>query len=236
MLFDHLLEFFMPDNFAAKEQRERYRADAKYIFYLYSRYDRYWHYSLPERRGADGFPLISFVLPENDKDGVDHFGNLLRHHIHYCLPSHAQWLLPVLSHNKLEPPLAVLTTLLLAEGVQQIPARSRMTNRVQALLNSAEGKTILEKYERDFLDISRTKEHLEQWCKLLPDVPWEAEFVYEPGAHDRDMRSCQKYILEYSLKERMIQLARERLNTIAAQFFDSLCLGEYSYTTHPYID
>lgn len=141
MLFDYLLEFFMPENLNADAQ-ETYRADAKYVFYCYSQYDRYWHYSISDRRDTNGFLQISFALSENYKDGVDYFGNLLRYHIHFCLPSHAQWLLPVLSHDKVEPPLAVLTTMLLAEGVQQIPARSRMTNRVQALLNSNEGEEI----------------------------------------------------------------------------------------------
>ena len=117
----------------------------------------------------------------------------------------------------------MLTTLLLAEGAQNIPARSRMTDRVQALLDSKEGGEMLHEYERDMLDFARTKEHLDEWCRQLPRIPSAAASAYEPSSHRGDIQACRKYILEYSLKDRVIQLARKNLDEIAAQLFGQLC-------------
>ena len=43
------------------------------------------------------------------------------------------------------------------------------------------------------------------------------------------MQRCSQYVLEYFLKERMIQSARSNLGRIAKTYFDALCLGSFSF-------
>lgn len=240
LLFDQLLELFIMaqppqfddgsdyDKTEREHHLEQYRCEAKYIFYLYSRYDRYWHYDLSGFWNNNQHPNIGFTYPENYKDGVDFFGNLLRYHINYCIPSQVQWLLPTLSRNREEPPTSVLATLLLAEGARQIPARNRLINRLQQILKTEEGTSMLETYACDFLDEDAVKFHLEDWCKRYQlRVPKEEALVYEPGEQNVAVQTAGRYILEYFLRDKLIQRARCVLLRAAKNHFESFCFHEF---------
>lgn len=241
LLFDQLLELFLAKDLpissnmaqskrkAREKERAQWRSNAKFLFYRYSRYDRYWHFDLHNFWEAGSKPQIDFSYPENYKDGVDFFGNMLRYHINYCIPAQIQWLLPTLSLNRYERPETVLATLLLAEGTLQIPARKRLINRIQNILKSKAGADMIDVYARDFLDEGTVKAHLENWCKVYQlRVPKQEALTYEPGTQYAAIQGAGRQILEYFLRDRMIQRSRQMLTGAAKDLFKDLTYNEFS--------
>lgn len=231
-LYDQLLELFVDGrnlSFPTDESRADYYRRAKFLFYQYSRYDRYWHYDLHGFWDNGPDPSFGFHYVENHTDGVDELGNLLRHHIHYCLPNQVQWLIPVLQHDRREPPLSVLTTFLLAESTMNLPPNKRLVHKVQKLLNSPDGEKLVEDYMGCWTDQPRVLKLLSEACKEHNlNIPREELVLYEMQG-GTSVQRCSQYVLEYFLKERMIQSARSNLGRIAKTYFDALCLGSFSF-------
>ena len=232
-LYDQLLELFIGQSclpFPTKEARTRYYCSAKFQFYRYSRYDRYWHYDLSSFWDSGYNPCFGFHYLENYRDGVDNLGNLLRHHIHYCLPNQAQWLIPVLHHDRREPPLSVLTTFLLAESTLNLQPNKRLVHKVQKLLDSKDGAMLVKEYTQCCTNQTRTLELLTEACrKYQLIIPHEELVLYESLGSDTTVQKCSQYVLEYFLRERMIRKARARLGSLAKTYFDQLCLNSFSY-------
>lgn len=241
LLYDQLLELFVAQKFPIsidmpiierrkrEKLREQWRNEAKFIFYRYSRYDRYWHFDLHDFWNTSYEPQISFSYSENYKDGVDFFGNMLRFHINYCIPNQIRWLLPTLSLDRSERSESVLATLLLAEGTLQIPARDRLINRIQKILKSKEGSAMMKTYTRDFLDEDAVKFHLEKWCKQYQlRVPRQEALVYEPGSQHAAIQGAGQQVLEYFLRDQLVQKARHMLIEAAKDLFEGLCFDEFS--------
>lgn len=232
-LYDQLLELFMDSSglhFPTEQARADYCHSAKFLFYRYSRYDRYWHYDLHDFWDADHSPNLGFHYPENFTDGVDALGNLLRHHIHYCLPNGAQWLIPILHHDRREPPLSILTTFLLAESTLNLQPNKRLVHKVQKLLSSKDGEELAQDYADCCADQPRALKLLTDACKKYNlNIPHEELALYESLGSEAAVQRCSQYVLEYFLKERMIQAARANLGRVAKTYFDELCLGCFSF-------
>ena len=205
------------------------RQDLKYIFYVYSRYDRYWHYEVkPPKRG-----FISFTAKEDYKDGVDHFGNLLRYRINYCIPISAEWLLPVLTPKGTEDPLITLSTFLLSEAVLKIPAQERISARIKAYQDGDEWRELLKEYRAKYTNPAEVRDLLSQWVNDHHlTFPHEEELLYEGQSGRNVAQHGGQYILEFALRMDLIREARENLGKVAKSYFDSLCLDGFTFADH----
>lgn len=221
-LYDQILELFLQKDLPKgdEKQKERYRADAKFLFYRYTRFDRYWHYDLTYFfRG--GKPNIGFDYNENYRDGVDHFGNLLRFHINYCIPNQVQWLTPALSNDAGRPPASILATFLLAEASFKVQAKNRLVNRVQKLTKEQMGQ-LVEQYQKYYFDEQAKRRYLTQCCEEHNfHIPHEDKLIFEDNLHRPVSQYCGRYILEYFLRDYMIQQARLMLAETAKNLFDN---------------
>lgn len=236
LLYDQLLELFIkaefPNDDVHGEKLKKYREDAKFIFYHFTRYDRYYHYNL-DKFWYSNKPAIHFNYDENYRDGVDYFGNLLRFHISQCMPNYAQWLEPVLdpSHDTRNPPLTILTTFLLAEASSGVPAKSRIANRVYGIVKSDSNKDMLKEYESCYGNTEARRLKLASWVtKYGLTITREDTIFFEGKIQNPVIQNCGKYVLEYFLRDRMIQASREVLYQKAKSLFDGLCFDGFSYS------
>lgn len=236
-LYDQLLELFLKFEHPQWdiEQQQQYRQDAKFVFYKYSRFDRYWHYDLRNfwtKYQEDQLryePNIGFNYSENYLDGVDFFGNLLRYNINYCMPNNLQWMLSLPDKNYREPLPSVLATFLLAEGLCKVPAKERLISQVQRVVDSPAGEEMLRKYESVYMDNYKKSVVLED-CRQRHNlhVPRQESTLYE-SKQDTAVQRGVKNVLEYYLRAKLIDAAQETLGEIARYHFNNLCLGEFSY-------
>lgn len=218
---------------------------AKYRFRLFTRYDQYCHYDLRKKYKYDettgGVELqIDFCCRENLKDGVDLFGNLLRYHIKYCMPNQVQWLQPFITPINFTP---VLATLLLDDG-QILPTRERLTDRIrlaiandekslkkQTSLTTEELPTMVNHYQKHFLDQEQLRIDLEKWCEKL-----DFHFRHESALYERDFEKdsletqaaarCGRVVLDYALREELIRRAEKNLLARAEKLFGDMCHHE----------
>ena len=239
-LYDLLLQVLCPK--ATPQEMQ----DAKYTFYLYSRYDYYCHYEICSPIGD----WIRFDNKVNMKDGVDHFGNLVRYHIRYCMPIKAQWLLPMMTPQGGEDPMAMLSTFLLSEAILPIPTKDKLTSQIKALQSGKESRAkniekrnatnelrkslswekLLERYQDCRLYPDKVKNLLEDWLeKLGYTVPFEEEYQYEGKLAHRAAKYGERYVLEYALQVCCTQMAQDALGQAAEVYFSNLCEDGFRY-------
>lgn len=218
---------------------------AKYRFRLFTRYDQYCHYDLRKKYVSDKTTgeeelQIDFCCRENLKDGVDLFGNLLRYHIKYCMPNQVQWLQPFITPINFTP---VLATLLLDDG-QILPTRERLTDRIrlaiandekslkkETSLTTEELPTMVNQYQKHFLDQEQLRINLEKWCEKL-----DFHFRHESALYERNFEKdsletqaaarCSRVVLDYTLREELIRRAEKNLLARAEDLFGDMCHHE----------
>ena len=219
MLFDYLLQLFLPETSTPNNKAEiEY---AKFLFHYFTKYSGYTHYNAPV--------FGSFRCRPLPWDGVDNLGNVVRHHIFYCIPNLINWLTPGLSNDRTRNS-EVLAGLLLHDA-NYLPPRLRLTDKVRRCLDDPEkGLAIISKYQSICTDDNETQAALKKWC-----ADYDLEFAGEDTVADlspsrQNLRElCSRFVLEYAIKERILIDIRKKLSAIAQSFWGNLCLEGESF-------
>lgn len=219
ILFDHLLQLFLPETSAPNNEPEI--GYAKFLFHYFTKYGGYTHYSVPI--------FGSFRCRPLPWDGVDNLGNVVRHHIFYCIPNLVSWLTPGLPNDRTQNS-EVLAGLLLHDA-NYLPPRFRLTDKVRRCLDDPEkGPAIISKYQSICTDDNETQIALKKWCET-----YDLEFAGEDTVADlspsrQGLRElCSRFVLEYAIKERILIDIRKKLSSIAQTFWGNLCLEGESF-------
>lgn len=221
MLFDYLLKLFMPEKTHDKEEISY----AKYLFQYYTKYTGFTHYDVSKEGSTRSFQCLPIPM-----DGVDDLGTIIRHHIFYCIPNFVSQLTPGLPNDRTKNSEAL--SLLLLRDAAYMPVETRLTDKVRRCLDDPDkGPSIISKYQKICSDDKVTRDALNKWCS-----EYHLEFVGEDifsdimSKYERDQLEslCNRFVLEYGIKEHILSGVRKNLSAIAQAFWGDLCLeGEF---------
>ena len=203
ILFDHLLDIVQPKD----------REYAKFQFYAFARYDRFTHYRTKPDRPFD------FNCIEEELDCVDQLGGMIRYHIEHCLMNTPAWLslaVPSLSSKPLMNSLAAL----LLHDATLLPTKRRLTERVQFFMKDAKANNYVEQYEQCGGNEERITRLLDR-LREEEDLHFIASHVFMDSEtlNDPNIAQCERFVVEYALKEKQFEFYYAKLRDQAMTLF-----------------
>ena len=204
ILFDHLLDL-LPT------------ADPEYTkfqFYALTQYNRFPHYKTIPAKPYD------FSVIEKTMDCVDQLGGLINYHIDHCLMNTPAWLTLAVPSLAPKPLMNSLTALLLHDATI-MPTKYRLTDCLRILMDD---KGNAETYITAYVHCSTNPE---QKTNLLDrmiaenNLHFNASHVFADGdtLNDPNIRQCERFVVEYFLKESVFGRYRSNLREKAKSLF-----------------
>lgn len=212
ILFDHLLDLLPTDDLEY----------TKFQFYALTQYNRFPHYkTIPDKP-------YDFSVIEKTMDCVDQLGGLINYHIDHCLMNTPAWLTLAVPSLTPKPLMNSLTALLLHDVTINSP-QSRLTERVRNLVEEktrakTSVKSNIKAYITAYVNCSTNSE---QKTNLLDrmiaenNLHFNASHVFADGdtLNDPNIRQCERFVVEYFLKESVFKRYRSNLREKAESLF-----------------
>lgn len=204
ILFDHLLDLLPTDD-------PEY---TKFQFYALTQYNRFPHYKTIPVKPYD------FSVIEKPMDCVDQLGGLINYHIDHCLMNTPAWLTLAVPSLAPKPLMNSLTALLLHDATIT-PTKYRLTDCLRILMDD---KVNAEAYITAYVHCSTNPE---QKTNLLDrmiaenNLHFNASHVFADGdtLNDPNIRQCERFVVEYFLKESVFGRYRSNLREKAKSLF-----------------
>lgn len=219
MLYDRLTELFAPLDLDY----------TNFCFYALTKFQHYTHFQ-PLNRKEHGQDQTTFqpnleMMP-NHAEGVDQLGHLLRRNIFFCIPNRLEWMTPDLWFDSSQIALDLVVRLLRDSEIQQ--SAFRLTNRVRSFLKKNDA--VLEAYIRVRENTSGAEAWLNEVCQKQGFL-FDGEMTqYECPFSVAGKPNYGRFVLEFELKERVIELCREKLLHSAQTRFQTLFCAENPLT------